>query len=157
MPARIGVEVENFGLKDLFAAVGQELAGQAGGAFGGPVDFGSVIAERISLGKVAEHQFRLADDGGHDAVEFVGDAARQLADGFHFLGLKQAGFKAFALGDVQICPDYAADLPVGTAKRYFAGKNREGVAIGRRLGFFDQQLGEPLWMTWRSSARYFSA
>jgi hypothetical protein len=72
----------------LLAAISQKLAGQHGGAAGGLGDFGRVFGQRTPGGKIAQQQFTLADDSGENAVELVRDAAGQLADSFHFLGLK---------------------------------------------------------------------
>ena len=60
------------------------------------------LASGLPGGKIAEQQFALADDGRQDAVELVRDAARQFADGFHFLGLEQLRFEPFARGDVAL-------------------------------------------------------
>jgi len=48
----------------------------------------------------ALHQVEAADDAGQQVVEVVGDAAGQLADGFHLLRLAQGFFGAAALGDL---------------------------------------------------------
>ena len=57
-------------------------------------DFGRVFGQRTPGGQIAEQHFALADDGGEDAVELMRDAAGQLADGLHFLRLKQLRFDA---------------------------------------------------------------
>ena len=46
------VEVEHLRLDDLAAAEGQQLVGQLGGPFGGPLDLGDVVAHVLPAGRV---------------------------------------------------------------------------------------------------------
>jgi len=48
----------------------------------------------------AKHQIERADDDAQEVVEVVGDAAGQLPDRLHLLGLDQARLRAFAFGDL---------------------------------------------------------
>ena len=52
-------------------------------------------AEAPERAAAGQQQRGMAVDDGEDVVEIVGDAAGELADGFHFLGLAQLLFQAF--------------------------------------------------------------
>ena len=53
------------------------------------------------LAKVHLHQAEVGDDHRQQIVEIMGDAARQVADGLHLLGLQQRLFRLPALGDLR--------------------------------------------------------
>ena len=91
------VEVEDFGLDDLLAAEGEELACEGAGACGGAEDFGGFgLGAGGLFGEVVVEDFAVAADGGEEVVEVVGDAAGEEADGLHFLGLEEL---LFAFGE----------------------------------------------------------
>lgn len=95
-----GAERKGFELGDLAAAVGEELAGEGGGALSGGNDFVGLLAMlRVERGVVFKH-LGIALDDGEEVIEIVGDAAGQLPDGFGFLGLADVGFELETLGDV---------------------------------------------------------
>src|SRR5207253_2915546 len=50
--------------------------------------------------KFVESHLTIAHDDGEQVVEVVGDAARELADGFHLLGLAVLFFELLAFGDI---------------------------------------------------------
>ena len=57
------------------------------------------------------------------------------------LAASQVVLHLLAIGDVQIRPEQAADLPVGIAQRQLARKKRDGLPFGGRLGLFLEDLG----------------
>ena len=52
-------------------------------------------------GQVAPEHLRIPEDRRQQIVEVVGDAAGQLADRLHLLGLEQLGFDIPVIGDVR--------------------------------------------------------
>ena len=100
----------------VIAAEGQNLAHQIAGAatsfFNLAQAFhGGGVARAVGLG-----QFHIAQNGTHDVVEVVGNAASHGAHRLHFVGLAQLRFQRVALG--------ISALAAGQV----AGKNRGGVA-----------------------------
>ena len=97
-----GVEVEHLRLDDLLAAEREQLLAVSDAAdsrrlAGSPA---SVGARRVPAGSASRQQVAVAEDGGQQVVEVVGDTAGQLADGFHLLRLQELGLDPAALGDV---------------------------------------------------------
>ena len=93
-------QVERLGLHDVLAAEHEQLAGQAGGAFGGEVDrLGGIEQLGRQVGPGQQHA-RVALDHREHVVEIVRDAGGQLADGLHLLRLAQLGFQVQPVGDV---------------------------------------------------------
>ena len=93
-------QVERLGLHHVLAAEHEQLAGQAGGAFGGEVDrLGAIeqLGRQVGLG---QHHPGVALDDREHVVEIVRDAGGQLADGLHLLRLAQLGFQIQPVGDV---------------------------------------------------------
>ena len=88
------VEVEHPRLDDLAAGEGEQLVGQGGGAFGGPLDLSDVACQppAIDSGWVRGGEF-LGDERGvvedhrEQVVEVVGDPAGELAEDLQALGL----------------------------------------------------------------------
>jgi hypothetical protein len=68
---------------------GQELAGECGAAIRGLPDFVDIPADWHRLVEVLGHQIGVADDGGQQVVEIVGDATGEPADRFHLLRMLQ--------------------------------------------------------------------
>ena len=95
-----GVDVDDFEFEKLFAAEGEELAGQSGGAVGGLLNGFGFGMQRMAEGELVEHDLGVSADDHEEIVEVVGDAAGEAADGFHFLGLAELVFENAALGDV---------------------------------------------------------
>ena len=60
----------------------------------GPVNSGSPSCGGMQ-------QIGVALDDGEDVVEIMGDARRELADGFHFLRVPELGLQLFHFGDVR--------------------------------------------------------
>src|SRR5438128_2237138 len=86
------VEIQHAGLKDLFAAEGQELARQRSRAGGSLLDLFCVQVEAFGGRKLFQEQVGVANDSGEDVVEIVGDAAGELANGLDLLRLKKLFF-----------------------------------------------------------------
>ena len=82
------VDIQDFRLEKLLAAIRQQLPGQRGGAQRGRADFGGAFGQRTADGQFAQQQFTLPDDPRQEAVELVRNAARQFADRLQFLRLK---------------------------------------------------------------------
>ena len=94
------VQIQVLGLDDLAAAEGEELAGEVGGALGGQADLLGGVQRFLGQFRRQGKQRGMALNDGEDVVEIMGDAAGELADGFHFLGLAQLGLKILPFGDV---------------------------------------------------------
>ena len=56
-------------------------------------------------------RFKIADDDGQEIIEVVGDAAGELTDAFHFLGLPQALFGGAPFGQIARHLRKANELP----------------------------------------------
>ncbi|MFT3766272.1 MAG: hypothetical protein QM820_12285 [Minicystis sp.] len=104
------VDVHLAHLEDLAPAEGQELTGQAAGALAGVEDDLGVAAHRTLLLHRAEDALAAAVDDGEQVVEVVGDAAGELADDLHLLGLVQVFLEPLALGHVGGHDDDAIDV-----------------------------------------------
>ena len=63
-------------------------------------DFFERVGRLGAGGRPGHEHAHVAADDGEEIVEIVGDAAGQLADRFHFLGLAQLGLQPAALGHV---------------------------------------------------------
>ena len=83
------VQIDHGRRQELLAAEGQELSRQRGAAVGGLADLGDVAADRTRLLDVLGDHVRVADDGGQQVVEVVGDAAGEPADRLHLLRVTQ--------------------------------------------------------------------
>ena len=86
-----GVQIKIDGLDDLFAAEGQELPRQRGGALPRFADGFGVGPEGIPGGKASEEEAAIAIDDREQIIEVVGDTTGETADGLHFLGLDELG------------------------------------------------------------------
>ncbi len=106
------VGVEHDWLEELFSAEGEELSGEVGGAFGSEGDLLEGGGFLGVGGVEGAEDFCVALDDGEEVIEVVGDAAGELADGFHFLGLAELIFELDAFGDV---PEHALDTDEGAA------------------------------------------
>ena len=84
------IDVDLARLQRLLAGEGQQMLGQIGAARGGFVDhLGDRGELRLVLDRVGEDLDR-SGDHGQDIVEVVRDAAGELAERFHLLGLPDA-------------------------------------------------------------------
>ena len=68
------------------------------------------------VGHLSECELRVTGDRGQRIVQIVGDAARQPADGLHFLGVAQLIFEVPAIRDVLDRADHANGLSVVAAE-----------------------------------------
>ena len=83
------IQVQGLDLQDRAAAEQEELAGEVGRAFGmgfqvSQRSAGILVQARISVKNAQVHH-----DRGNDIIEIVGDAAGELANALHLLGLAQ--------------------------------------------------------------------
>ena len=134
------IEVQALGLHDLAAAEGEQLAGEGCGALadllGGPDGHSGQIAAR-------QQERGVAVDNGEDVVEIMSDAAGQLADGVHLLGLAQLVLQPFLARDI---PEQSQQ------QRRLAPQLDEGggilesddVPVGQRQSAFDRLFHHPL-------------
>ena len=99
------IQVQIACLHRLLAAEEEQLTGEVGGPLGGFLDFAGDGLGARGKAFVERHHPGLHHDDGENVVEVVGNAAGQLADGFHFLRLAQLGFELSLLGDVAKGPD----------------------------------------------------
>ena len=95
------VDVDRLRVERLTAREGQQALGQRSGALGAamrilrrPLEAGRVAAGGADM---ALQGLQVAEDDGEQVVEVMGDAAGELADRFHLLGLAQRSFHALAL------------------------------------------------------------
>ena len=83
------VDVEHGGREHLLSAEGQELARERRRLVGGLADPLGIDAERVLGGQPPQDEVAVAADDHEQVVEVVSDAARELADGVHLLGLAE--------------------------------------------------------------------
>src|SRR5712691_224016 len=95
-----GVDVDDLELEMLFAAEGEELAGESGRAIGGLANGFGFGVQRMFRSELVEENLGISADDHEEVVEIVSDAAGEAADGFHFLGLAELVLEDTALGDV---------------------------------------------------------
>ncbi|MNY20891.1 hypothetical protein D3C86_1544040 [compost metagenome] len=88
------VHLHGFGVQRLTAGKRQQAVSQARRAVGRshPQVDQAVQVFGSPPGQASTQQFQAADDAGQHVVEIMGDAAGELADGFHFLQLAQRFF-----------------------------------------------------------------
>ena len=94
------VQIEVLRLHHLPPAEEQQLTRQVGATFGAGADLLQALAHVGRQGLDAGRELRLHQHHRQDVVEVVGDAAGELADRLHLLGLAQLRFEGDALGDV---------------------------------------------------------
>ena len=80
-------ELQDLRAQRLAAREGEQLSHQTRSAVGVLLDLHDVLEGRIGWPVIGEQQIRISDDGGEHVVEVMRDAARELADGLHLLGL----------------------------------------------------------------------
>ena len=96
------IEIEHFGLQHLSAAVREQLSRQRCRSLGGFANLFHVPPFRVPRWKIPEQELRVAEDGGEQVVEIVGDATRELAHGFHLLRLPELLFEMPLFADVAL-------------------------------------------------------
>ena len=87
-------------LQRLLAGKGQQMLGQLGAARGGLIDHPGDGGKLRLVGDRLGEDFDGAGDHGQDVVEVVGDAAGELADRLHLLGMADAVFGGDLVGEV---------------------------------------------------------
>jgi hypothetical protein len=130
-------QVQHFALHGLLAREGQQLAHQVGGAHARLADLVEAFIRRIAHRVAVQQLVQAQLDGGQQVVEVVRDAAGQLADGLHLLGLGQLQFDLLLLGHVDQIDDQPpfglVQIEVGDAGRIArqAHLERTGLAAGQ--------------------------
>ena len=94
------IQVEHCRLQDLFAAEGEQLLSERGGAIGSALDLLDAVAGLVVETRGSQQQLAMSHDDAEDVVEVVGDTARQAPDGFHLLSVSELGFQLDALGNI---------------------------------------------------------
>ena len=82
----------------MLAAEHQHLGGQFGGPFGGAIDFAKGLQDTFANILLGLEKLDIAANDGEEIIEIVGDAAGELADGLHFLGLTESLLRPGAFG-----------------------------------------------------------
>ena len=106
------VEIEDLRLQHLSPAVREQLPRERRRALGCLADLLDILALRVAGGQVAQQQLCVAENGGQQVVEVVGDAARQLAHGFHLLRLAELLLEVALIADVALGAPHAYQMPV---------------------------------------------
>ena len=86
-------DIEAHRRQRLFARKRQQLAHQDGRPVGVLLDLLNVGEGRVIGAMAAEQQVGKSDHRRQQVIKIMGDAAGELADGFHFLGLGKLNFK----------------------------------------------------------------
>jgi len=132
------VHVHRFGIQRLAPGKGQQAMGQRGGAVGrggGGVDV-TVQVAGAAAGNAALDEVQRAEHAGQHVVEVMGQAAGQLADGFHLLRVAQCFLGAFAFGHL--------DMQAAVDRRQLAGTFGHApfqAFVEFAQGFFGGNLG----------------
>ena len=138
------VEIGRSRHQRLAPAEGEQPASEIGAVLGGmPHRFGE-LAQAVVLDLRCQN-IGVEQDRRQHVVEVVSDAAGQLADGFHALGLRQLGFGMLAIGDVRDDGSDRRDRIGGIQERKFDAQHRPPadrrihghLALERRLGCGD--------------------
>src|SRR5215210_784489 len=82
----------------LFAAKGQKLAREFGGAFAGDFDLLQVIVLLFAFVRSFEQEIRKTLNRGQAVIEIVCDPTSQASGRIHFLGLAKLLLDSFAFG-----------------------------------------------------------
>ena len=118
------VEREHLRLEHLAPAEGEQLPGEPRGALPRLPDLLDVASDRVALPHLLQQEVAVAEDGGEQVVEVVGDPAGELADGLHLLGLAELllapaerRFGGVLLAHVLVEDDRAFDGAAGAGDR----------------------------------------
>src|SRR4051794_24664873 len=84
----------------MFAAEGEQLAGQRRSPRRGSADFANVLRNFSLHLQLVEEEIAVAENGGEKIIEVVGNAAGELAERFHLLRANELVLKLFARRDV---------------------------------------------------------
>src|SRR5438105_11464644 len=132
------IEIEHFRLQHLPAAIREQLSRQRCRPLGGLANLLNVRSLRIARWQIAEQELRVAENGGEQVVEVVGNAAGELADGFHLLGLPELLLEVALLADVPLgAPDTHQPALLDEADDVIkedAGSPIAGALAGFRIG-----------------------
>src|SRR5262245_10099781 len=113
------VDVDLARLQRLLAGEGQQMLRQLGAARGGIVDHPGDRGELRLVGDGFGQNLDCSGDDGEDVVEVVGDAASELADRFHLLGMADSVFRRDPVGEITdeaVEHDAVAPLQLGDGK-----------------------------------------
>ena len=122
-------EVELLDEEAAAAGIGEHLAGEVRGAFGGILDFADESELRVAGGQQLGEEAGIAEHAGEDVVEVMRDAAGENAEALEFLGFAQPGLGLAALGDVGGGAEPAGDVSLGIAQGDGAGKEPPVLAV----------------------------
>ena len=138
------VDVEEAPLQPLLAREGEQLMGQLGGPLGGVANGLACAAQPpdIDAGMVDQRQHHLvvARDDLQEVVEIVRDAARELPEALHLLGLMQALLRVAAAGHVELRAEEVDEVAGAVEDR----RDEQGVPEGRAVLAVVQDLGGEL-------------
>ena len=104
----------------------EQLARQRGAALDGLAHALDDAPAPVGVHRLVE-QVHAARNRHQQVVEVVGDAARQLADGFHLLGLAQGAFRR--------CQPFLVLEPLGHVVDELVGADSPALAVVQRLNF----------------------
>ena len=131
MPRDQFVDLHFARLQRLLAGEGQHLAGEVGALARRADRFVSALGACGRRVQLAFEQLEIADDDGEQIVEVVGEAAGELADGFHLLGLMELGFGLCLFGHSTIWTISCSISPLLVAHDGDRGAAVHRAAIGR--------------------------
>ena len=121
-------EADHLVLQRLLAGERQQLAHQLGGAIGARLDVHDVFVGDVLRPMHGQQHVGEAEDGRQHVVEVVRDAARQLADDFHLLALREARFERLLLGRVDDVEDRRLARAAGRERAHVDA--RDVIALG---------------------------
>jgi hypothetical protein len=112
----MGVDLDFFRAQRLAAREGEQAADEIGAAQRRV----ERVLDRLGVALVVRHvafeRIEIADDHAEQIVEIMRHAAREVADGFHLLGLAKLRLDGVPLGHVFDYEDDGADVAVGVAQ-----------------------------------------
>ena len=83
------VHIEDGGLQHLAPAEREQLAGEAGGRLSGARDLPHMGAQLLIVPNLPRHHLGVAENRREQVVEIMGDAAGELTDGIHLVGVPE--------------------------------------------------------------------
>ena len=135
------IDLDGFGFEGLAAGKAEQAADELGAPVGGVHGrLDEVFGEGV-VGVVLFECHQVADDHREHVVEVVGEAAGELADGFHLLGLGEGGLGAPLLGDVHGVHIAAQHAAVGGEVGYQGAAGAGGLAVAAGEAVF---VADPL-------------
>lgn len=128
-------EIEHLRLQRLLARKRQKLADEIGGPVSVLLDLLD-IREGLIAGRVAQQQqIAEPDHGRQQIIEIMRDAARELADQIHLLGLEELGLKALLFGQIEDMDDQPRALFAGLVGASDIERSRD-IALGGEADFY---------------------